>query len=560
MKELESRVAAVRNGSTQAYAQIVKAFQDMAFGYAYSVLGDVHQAEDATQEAFVEAYCNLDKLRDPAAFAGWFRRIVHFRCNRLLRGRKRPTASLDESAEICTPEPGPQKRTADREMQDAVLRAVQSLSSPLRQATALFYINGYSHKQISDFLEVPVNTVKSRLNASRRQLNERTIDMVKKAFDQRKPGRDFTARIIEGVPRVGFFRGGNACPETFTFPSCLSACLRYMEVDLGIREVEAHGTKWLLNDTYVHLMGTSGEAFRLFWKPGWHLDNTGILSFSDDSMRFISQAFASIGFAYEILNKDKGPADEASFRERIVESVHAKGRPALAFGVIGPPECAIITGCDREAEVLFGWSFFQEQPEHTAGVEFEPCGYFRKRHWFTDTDAIILIGDQHQQPRPQDTYRNALAWAIELIRKPTIQFNGDRPNGLAAFEQWAQAIAREDDFPAEDTDTLRHHHMVHNSSVGMVAEGRWYATHFLRRAIECEPAWSEPLQEAIDCFDSEHQLMWKLWGLVGGFDMSDERVTAFADPAIRAQMVPIIREAHDADAKAANAIERALAT
>lgn len=559
MKQLEALVSAAANGNTQAFAKIVRAFQDMAFGYAYSLLGDSHQAEDVTQEAFVEAYCNLDKLRDPGAFAGWFRRIVHFRANRVLRARRQPMVSLDGAVELRAPEPDPATRTADREMLEAVLKAVQSLSPPLRQVTALFYVNGYSHQQISDFLEVPVNTVKSRLNASRRRLSERVVTMVKKAFDERRPGQELTARIIEGVPRVGFFRGGNACPETFTFPSCLSACLRHMEADLGVREVEAHGTKWLLNDTYVHLMGASGEAFRLFWKPGWHLDNTGILSFSDDSMRFISQAFAALGFDYELLSKDNGQTDEASFRARIVESVYSRGRPALAFGVIGPPECAIITGCDSNAEVLFGWSFFQEQPEHAAGVDFEPCGYFRKRDWFEDTDALILIGDPNRKPPPKEVYREALAWAVELIRRPTIQLNGDRPNGLAAFEQWARAVARDEDFPPDDMDALRQHHMVHNSSVGMVAEGRWYAAHFLKRAAECEPAWTEPLQEAIDCFESEHQLMWKLWGLVGGFDMSDERVTAFADPAIRAQMVPIIFEAHDNDAKAANAMERALA-
>ncbi len=466
--------------------------------------------------------------------------------------------SLDESEPRCADEPDPQTRVADREMWETVLRAIQTLSTPLRQATTLFYVNGYSHQQISAFLEVPVNTVKSRLNASRRQLNERAVDMVKNALNEHKPGAEFTASVIEGVPRVGFFRGGNACPETFTFASCLAACLRYMGDDLGVQEIEAHGTKWLLNNTYVLLMGTSGEAFRLFWKPGWHLDNTGILGFSSDSMRFITQAFESIGFAYHLLQKEHAEADETRFRQGIVDSVFARGRPALAFGVIGPPECAIVTGCDREADVLFGWSFFQDRPEHSDGVEFEPCGYFRKRHWFDDTDAVIVIGERQTKPSQKEIYRRALAWGAELIRKPSIDLNGNRPNGLAAFAAWAQAVARDEDFPPDDMDTLRQHHMAHNSSVGMVAEGRWYASHFLRRAIECEPAWSQPLQEAIDCFEGIHQLMWKLWGLVGGFDMSDERVLAFADPVIRQQMIPIILEVRDADARAAEALAKAL--
>jgi len=559
MNELESWVSAAQAGDAEAYAQIVKAFQDMAFGYAYALLGDFHQAEDVAQEAFVETYCNLKKLRDVEAFAGWFRRIVHYRCNRVRRAQRPPTVSLDESAERCAREADPRTRVANREMWQAVLQAMQTLSVPLRQTTTLFYVNGYSHEQISAFLEVPVNTVKSRLNASRQQLNERAMNMVKNALDEHKPGEEFATRVIEGVPRVGFFRGGNACPETFTFPSCLAACLRYTGDDFGLQEIEAHGTKWLLNNTYVFLMGTSGEAFRLFWKPDWHLDNTGILSFSDDAMRFIAQAFESIGFSYDLLHKEQGEADEARFRQRIIDSIYRQGHPALAFGVVGPPECAIITGCDRDADVLFGWSFFQDRPEHSEGVEFEPCGYFRKRHWFEDTDALILMGERQPRPPLREIYQRALAWAAELIRKPSIDLNGNRPSGPAAFAAWAEAVARDEDFPAGDMDTLRQHHMVHNSSVGMVAEGRWYGSLFLKRAVECEPAWTQPLQEAIECFEGMHQLMWKLWGLVGGFDMSDERVLAFADPAIRKQMVPIILEARDADARAADAMESALA-
>ncbi|NIR02616.1 MAG: RNA polymerase subunit sigma-24, partial [Gemmatimonadales bacterium] len=63
-------------------------FQDMAVGYAYSILGDFHLAEDAAQEAFVQAYLDLRKLRVPQAFPSWLRRIVFKQCDRFTR-RKR---------------------------------------------------------------------------------------------------------------------------------------------------------------------------------------------------------------------------------------------------------------------------------------------------------------------------------------------------------------------------------------------------------------------------------------------------------------------------------------
>jgi DNA-directed RNA polymerase specialized sigma24 family protein len=54
-----------------AFGELVVRFQDMAYGYAYAILGDAHLAQDAAQEAFIAAYQKLAQLREPAAFPGW---------------------------------------------------------------------------------------------------------------------------------------------------------------------------------------------------------------------------------------------------------------------------------------------------------------------------------------------------------------------------------------------------------------------------------------------------------------------------------------------------------
>jgi DNA-directed RNA polymerase specialized sigma24 family protein len=74
-------VAGARAGDVDAYAAIVARFQDMAVGYAFAVLRDASLAEDAAQEAFLEAFRRLSDLRDPAAFPGWFRRVVFKQCD-----------------------------------------------------------------------------------------------------------------------------------------------------------------------------------------------------------------------------------------------------------------------------------------------------------------------------------------------------------------------------------------------------------------------------------------------------------------------------------------------
>jgi len=194
MQNLAALIADASSGDTRAFEEIVVRFQDMAYGYAYSILRDFHLAEDAAQEAFVEAYQNLSKLRDADRFAGWFRRIVLYRCNRIMRGRRLPTVPLEDALDIPSTDPSPHHTVEEREMRERVIEAVHSLSQPLREVTALFYMNGYSKNEISEFLEVPVNTVKSRLHSSRKQLREKMIPMVRETLDEHKLPDDFARR------------------------------------------------------------------------------------------------------------------------------------------------------------------------------------------------------------------------------------------------------------------------------------------------------------------------------------------------------------------------------
>jgi RNA polymerase sigma factor (sigma-70 family) len=558
-KKLESLVVASRSGNMDSYARIVQHFQDMVYGYAYAILGDFHLAEDVAQEAFVEAYYNLSKLQVAAAFPGWLRQIVHYRCSRFTRGKSLTITPLDQTNEIPSVGHEPHKAIEKRELKDAVTQAIRLLSQPLREVTTLFYINGYSHHEISGFLDIPVNTVKSRLNASRKRLKERLITMAKDVFDEHKLADDFSRKVIDGVPRVGFFSGGQNCPESYSFSSCLSACLRSMGEDYGLKEITAHNSTWYLNNAYVYIMGTSGEAFRLFFKPGWHMDNVAIIGEEPDANEFIDRAFKAVGYDYKIVPKDPNDSKSKILRENIIRSIRDDSHPVIGFGVVGPPECCIITGYDHDGDVLIGWSFFQGAPDFSTCLDFEPSGYFRKRDWFKDTWGVIIIGRKKDGPPRSEIYRKALKRAVELTRRPTINLGGQRHNGLAAYTAWAEAISKDDDFPANDMTVLRERHMAHNNMVGMVAEGRWYATHFLKQIAEDEPAMAEALTTAINCYETEHSLMWKVWGLVGGIGLSDDKAKKFADSDVRRQIVPIIFEARDNDAKAADYIEKALA-
>ena len=85
-QELETLIVQAQSGDRNAFGAIVREFQGMAVGYAYSLIGDFGLAEDAAQEAFVQAYLDLRMLQEPRAFPSWFRRLVFKFCDRQFRG------------------------------------------------------------------------------------------------------------------------------------------------------------------------------------------------------------------------------------------------------------------------------------------------------------------------------------------------------------------------------------------------------------------------------------------------------------------------------------------
>jgi RNA polymerase sigma factor (sigma-70 family) len=199
MTTLEALVHKARSGDDQAYELIVRRFQDMAVGYGYSILRDFQLAEDAAQEAFFEAYRNLDKLREPAAFPGWFRRIVFKQCDRITRNRSFAITGFDADEDHVSQEPSQAEAVERREMNDKILAAVDSLPDHERAATALYYIGGYSQDEVAEFLDVPVTTIKKRLYSARKRLREMLIDLVEDSLRERRPSRDelFSTRVIE---------------------------------------------------------------------------------------------------------------------------------------------------------------------------------------------------------------------------------------------------------------------------------------------------------------------------------------------------------------------------
>ena len=199
MEQLEKTVILAQRGNTTAYEQIVKRFQDMAVGYAYSMLDDWQLAEDVAQEAFIVAFYSLTQLRNPAAFAGWFRRIVYTQIHRQHRIKKPVLVSLEYAAGTASAMPEPSEVMERNETQRQIQAAVQDLPDSQRTIVLLYYVSEYTQNEIADFLDIPQGTVKSRLHHARKQLKSRILNQMQENLSNQRPSNDdkFTEKVMQ---------------------------------------------------------------------------------------------------------------------------------------------------------------------------------------------------------------------------------------------------------------------------------------------------------------------------------------------------------------------------
>ena len=186
----------------EAFEGLVRLFQNMAVARAYAALGDFHLAEDAAQESFVTAWRKLAQLRDAEAFPGWLGRIVQTECNRLTRGKRVRTSSL----EADSPEPAATGATLQtaveaEELKRSVAEAVRRLPPAERVVIALFYFDSRTHREIAEFLRVPQTTVAKRLHTARRRLKGLGVGGLRGEFEGKRPSRDmsFADKVRRGI-------------------------------------------------------------------------------------------------------------------------------------------------------------------------------------------------------------------------------------------------------------------------------------------------------------------------------------------------------------------------
>jgi RNA polymerase sigma-70 factor, ECF subfamily len=134
---------------------------------ALNMLGNVADAEDAVQEAFLRAYRGRAAFRDGAALFTWVTRILMNACYDVGRRRatRRGERSLDDDIAVEPPAPA-----SDHPLRLTLQEAVRQLSPIYQEVFLLYDVEGYTHREVAGILSIPEGTSKARLFEARRQL------------------------------------------------------------------------------------------------------------------------------------------------------------------------------------------------------------------------------------------------------------------------------------------------------------------------------------------------------------------------------------------------------
>ena len=173
----------ILSGDENAFGILVKKYQKSVHALAWRKIGDFHIAEEITQDTFLQAHKKLASLKNPSQFAGWLYVIADRLCRARFRKRQLRTQSLEATDAETLEETAYSNYVHEQREGTAVAhrrRIVQKLMEKLpeseRTVMVLYYLGEMSGKEISKFLGVSPNTVRSRLQRARKRLkNEEHI-------------------------------------------------------------------------------------------------------------------------------------------------------------------------------------------------------------------------------------------------------------------------------------------------------------------------------------------------------------------------------------------------
>ncbi len=185
-------VGAAQRGDASAWPELIDRFEDIAVASAVGLCGDLDEAPDIAQEAFVLAFRHIADLQDPAAFPAWLLRLVRTATNRRTRRRRFAAVPLDAvprddgPGALVDPAAGPEEVVLAAVEAAEVRAAVERLPEGERCVVALHHLAGMPYAEVAAFLGITVSAAKKRAWSARTRLKE-LLPMVADALAAARP-------------------------------------------------------------------------------------------------------------------------------------------------------------------------------------------------------------------------------------------------------------------------------------------------------------------------------------------------------------------------------------
>ena len=164
-------ISRARGGDREAFGALVEQYRDNVYRLAYRMCGNAYDADEAAQEAFVAAWRALPNFRGDAKFSTWLYRLTTNAAIDVMRREKRhQTVGDGEMMDLADDADSPQETVERTEQQEAVQKALATLSEEYREVLLLRYMEELDYAEIAEVLQLPSGTVKSRINRAKAAL------------------------------------------------------------------------------------------------------------------------------------------------------------------------------------------------------------------------------------------------------------------------------------------------------------------------------------------------------------------------------------------------------
>ncbi|EKN70412.1 RNA polymerase sigma factor SigW [Neobacillus bataviensis LMG 21833] len=178
---VKKRIKQVIKGDQDAYGEIVEIYKNSVYQLCFRMLGNRHEAEDMAQEAFIRAFVNIRTFNQNLKFSTWLFRIATNLCIDRMR-KKKPDYYLDAEvagtegltmySQIPSKTPLPESEVESLELHENVQKEILKLPEKYRSPIVLKYIEELSLNEISEILDLPLGTVKTRIHRGREALRK----------------------------------------------------------------------------------------------------------------------------------------------------------------------------------------------------------------------------------------------------------------------------------------------------------------------------------------------------------------------------------------------------